>query len=41
MRVYRMLALLTVLLAGACAGAEVSHDYTDLDERNLRRGEPD
>lgn len=41
MRVCRVLSLLAVLLVGACACVEVNYDFSDLDERNLMRGEPD
>jgi hypothetical protein len=34
-------ALLLVLALGACASMDVSYDYTELEERNLFRGEPD
>jgi hypothetical protein len=37
----RILVLLAALLLGACAGMDVSYDFTELDERNLLRGEPD
>jgi hypothetical protein len=40
--IIRFLSLLVVVLQlGACAGMDVSYDYTELDERNLYRGEPD
>jgi hypothetical protein len=41
MRIYRVLLLLAALLVGACACADVSYDFSDLDKRNLLRGEPD
>jgi hypothetical protein len=41
MRLAQVFGLLAVLLACACAGTEVSYDFTELDERNLLRGEPD
>ena len=41
MRILRLLPLLAVLLAAACSDRDVSYDFSDLDERNLTRGEPE
>ena len=40
-RLAALALLLLVLALGACAGMDVSYDYTELDERNLFRGEAD
>lgn len=40
-RLAALAVLLLVLALGACEGMDVSYDYTDLDERNKYRNEPD
>jgi hypothetical protein len=36
-----LLALAALLALGACAGVDVSYDYSDIDARNIFRGETD
>jgi hypothetical protein len=40
-RLAALATLLFVLALGACEGMDISYDYTELDERNKFRGEPD
>jgi uncharacterized membrane protein YciS (DUF1049 family) len=40
-RVAALAMFLVVLALGACEGMDVSYDYTELDDRNRYRGEPD